>query len=143
MAAAWDHHGDTGRPRRRRPALPALAVAALLAAALTGCTFGRGPQARSAPAPVIAPSAQAATGGIPEIVRNVEPSVVTIAHDQGTGSGVIWSKDGVVVSSNAMSSWSRVWEDCIEKVPPGVGTRQLSQAPFSQVRGPSQIPGQW
>jgi serine protease DegQ len=100
MAAAWDRHGDIGRPRRRRPALPALAVAALLAAALTGCTFGRAPQARSAPAPVIAPSAQAATGGVPEVVRKVEPSVVTIAHDQGTGSGVIWSKDGVVVTNN-------------------------------------------
>ncbi|HSO52992.1 MAG TPA: trypsin-like peptidase domain-containing protein, partial [Actinomycetes bacterium] len=29
----------------------------------------------------------------------VEPSVVTIAHDQGTGSGVVWSKDGVVVTT--------------------------------------------
>jgi serine protease DegQ len=29
---------------------------------------------------VLAPSAQAATGGIPEIVRKVEPSVVTVAH---------------------------------------------------------------
>jgi serine protease DegQ len=100
MAAASDHQRDTGRPRRRRPALPALAVAALLAAALTGCTLDRGPQARSAPAPVIAQSAPAATGNIPEVVRKVEPSVVTIAHDQGTGSGVVWSKDGVVVTNN-------------------------------------------
>jgi serine protease DegQ len=98
MAAAWDHHSDSGGSRRRRSAL--LAVAALLAAALTGCTLGREPQARSAPAPVLAPSAQAATGDIPEVVRKVEPSVVTIAHDQGTGSGVVWSKDGVVVTNN-------------------------------------------
>ena len=90
MAVARDHHhSDTGRARRRQAALLALAVAALLAAALTGCTIGREPQARSAPAPVLAPSAQAATGDIPEVVRTVEPSVVTIAHDQGTGSGVI------------------------------------------------------
>ena len=67
----------------RRAALLAPAVAALLAAALTGCTLGREPQARSAPAPVIAPSAQAATGDITEVVRKVEPSVVTIAHDRG------------------------------------------------------------
>jgi hypothetical protein len=69
MVAAWAHHSDTRRSRQRRPALPALAVAALLAAALTGCTLGREPQARSAPAPVLAPSAQAATGDIPEVVR--------------------------------------------------------------------------
>jgi hypothetical protein len=40
------------------------------------------------------------------------------------------------VSSKAMSSWSRVWEDGIEKVPSWSRIRQLSQAPFSQVRGP-------
>jgi S1-C subfamily serine protease len=41
----------------------------------------------------------AATNDIPGIVRRVEPSVVTISHDQGTGSGVVWSKDGVVVTN--------------------------------------------
>ena len=66
MVAAWAHHSDTRRSRQRRPALPALAVAAMLAAALTGCTLGQEPQARSTPAPVLAPSAQAATGNIPE-----------------------------------------------------------------------------
>ena len=94
-----------------------LAVAALLAAVLAGCTLpapepeapeptARGSQARSAPAPVTAPapranaSAQAAAAGdIPGIVRKVEPSVVTIQHDQGSGSGVVWSKDGVVVTN--------------------------------------------
>ena len=111
MAAAWDHHTTTGRPRRRRPVL--LALAALLAVALTGCTLGREPQARSAPAPVLAPSAQAATGDIPEVVRTVETSVVTIAHDQGTGSGVIWSKDGVVVTNNHVV---RVQDQVVERV---------------------------
>jgi serine protease DegQ len=81
-----------------------LALAVVLAAALSGCTLGREPQARSAPAPQIAPSAQAATAGIPEIVRKAEPSVVTVAHDQGTGSGVVWSKDGVVVTNNHVVS---------------------------------------
>jgi len=93
------------------------AVAVLLAAALAGCTVPtpesevQDPQAqesraRSAPAPVTAAapranaSAQAAAAGdIPGIVRKVEPSVVTIQHDQGTGSGVVWSKDGVVVTN--------------------------------------------
>jgi serine protease DegQ len=79
-----------------------LALAVVLAAALSGCTLGREPQAR--PAPQIAPSAQAATAGIPEIVRKAEPSVVTVVHDQGTGSGVVWSKDGVVVTNNHVVS---------------------------------------
>jgi hypothetical protein len=67
MAVARDHHSDTRRARRRQAVLLALAVAALLAAALTGCTLGREPQARSAPAPVLARSAQAATGDTPRL----------------------------------------------------------------------------
>jgi serine protease DegQ len=99
MAAAIDHGDGTRRPARRGPAL--LALAAILAASLTGCTLGRQPQARSAPAPQLAPSAQAATTGeIPRVVQRVEPSVVTVSHDRGTGSGVVWSKDGVVVTND-------------------------------------------
>jgi serine protease DegQ len=105
---------DPSRPHRRRQQLArALLVVAVLAAALGGCTIGREPQARSAPAPVIAPSAQAATGDIPGVVRKVEPSVVTVAHDRGTGSGVIWSKDGVVVTNNHVV---RVEDQVVERV---------------------------
>ena len=85
----------------------------MLAAALTGCTLGQEPQARSTPAPVLAPSAQAATGNIPEVVQKVEPSVVTVAHDQGTGSGVIWSKGGVVVTNNHVV---RAGDQVVERV---------------------------
>jgi serine protease DegQ len=103
MAAAIDHGDGTRRPARRGPAL--LALAAILAASLTGCTLGRQPQARSAPAPQLAPSAQAATTGeIPRVVQRVEPSVVTVSHDRGTGSGVVWSKDGVVVTNDHVVS---------------------------------------
>ena len=81
-----------------------IAVAVLLAAVLAGCSLTREPQARSAPAPVTAAPAGAGAqappaGNIPGIVRKVEPSVVTISHDQGTGSGVVWSKDGVVITN--------------------------------------------
>jgi S1-C subfamily serine protease len=88
----------------RRAARPAGAVLVVLA--LAGCGLVPESQARSAPAPVTAPAVQAnasvqaaAAGDIPALVRKVEPSVVTISHDQGTGSGVIWSKDGVVVTN--------------------------------------------
>jgi serine protease DegQ len=87
-----------------RSAAPVTVTAALLAALLAGCSLAREPQARSAPAPVTAIRAgssarAAADGDIPAIVQKVEPSVVTISHDQGTGSGVVWSKDGVVVTN--------------------------------------------
>jgi serine protease DegQ len=101
-AAVPDPSRDARRPPRRPPApLAALALGVALAASLAGCTLDRQPQARSAPAPQLAPSAQAATNGdIPQVVQRVEPSVVTVAHDQGTGSGVVWSKDGVVVTND-------------------------------------------
>jgi len=89
-----------------------IAVAALLAAVLAGCSLTREPQARSAPAPVTAARASAgaqaaAAGDIPRIVRKVEPSVVTISHDQGTGSGVVWSRDGVVVTNDHVVGGAR------------------------------------
>jgi S1-C subfamily serine protease len=79
----------------------------MLAAALAGCSLAREPEARSAPAPVTAAAAQAnasaqavAAGNIPAIVRKVEPSVVTIFVGRGLGSGVVWAKDGTVVTNH-------------------------------------------
>jgi S1-C subfamily serine protease len=37
--------------------------------------------------------------GIPDLVDEVEPSVVSVETDVGEGSGVIWSEDGVVVTN--------------------------------------------
>jgi serine protease DegQ len=85
-----------------------IVVAAVLAAALAGCGLAREPEARSAPAPLTAAaapqanaSAQAvAAGDIPAVVRKVEPSVVTIFVGNGLGSGVVWAKDGTVVTNH-------------------------------------------
>jgi serine protease DegQ len=85
-----------------------IVVAAVLAAALTGCGLGRAPEARSAPAPVTAAAAPQANasaqatgaGNIPAIVRKVEPSVVTVFVGNGLGSGVVWAKDGTVVTNH-------------------------------------------
>src|SRR5512132_496282 len=89
-----------------RPAARILA-AALLAAALAGCSLGQEPQARSAPVPVTAAATQAnasvqaaAAGDIPGIVRKVEPSVVTIFTGGGLGSGVVWAADGTIVTNH-------------------------------------------
>jgi serine protease DegQ len=90
-----------------RTAAARIVVAAVLAAALAGCSLAREPEARAAPAPVTAPAAQAnasaqavAAGNIPAIVRKVEPSVVTIFVGSGLGSGVVWAKDGTVVTNH-------------------------------------------
>src|SRR5215218_302852 len=37
---------------------------------------------------------------IPEIVAEVQPSVVTIRREGGVGSGVLWNKDGIVITNN-------------------------------------------
>jgi serine protease DegQ len=88
------------RPVPPRP-LPALALAAVLVASLAGCSFGRSSEASSAPVTAGPPSAQAATAGdIPGIVRKVEPSVVTVFTGKGLGSGVVWAKDGTIVTNH-------------------------------------------
>lgn len=39
-------------------------------------------------------------GRIPEVVDEVEPSVVAILAEGGEGSGVVWSADGTIVTNN-------------------------------------------
>jgi S1-C subfamily serine protease len=52
------------------------------------------------------PSASAATTAtsdwerIPDIVAAVEPSVTSIVHGNGEGSGVVWDDEGIVVTNN-------------------------------------------
>jgi S1-C subfamily serine protease len=87
-----------------RAALPLVATVLLAA----GCEIGGGDDA----APTIRTQtvqASSATGAdsfdsIPEIVREVEPKVVTVlvetAQGDGQGSGVVWDADGTIVTNN-------------------------------------------
>ena len=89
----------------RRPLLRvvALAAAGTLAACTTGST-GASTDASTGATPASAPpAAEAAAGGavdLPELVRELEPSVVTVlVPGGGQGSGVVYREDGILVTN--------------------------------------------
>ncbi|MBK5224745.1 MAG: trypsin-like peptidase domain-containing protein [Acidimicrobiia bacterium] len=47
---------------------------------------------------------------IPDIVREVEPSVVAVLTDVGEGSGVVWDADGTIVTNNHVVAGARTFE---------------------------------
>lgn len=99
--------------------LLAAGVAAVLSAA--GCTV----EPAITPSPSVTPSASAATpqasnepdsnsssgssnsatagagglGQVPQVAANVQPSVVTVLVDGGNGSGVVYSKEGLILTN--------------------------------------------
>jgi S1-C subfamily serine protease len=87
-----------------------MALAAALALVAAGCMGddeGGGEAGGTTTVTVtetVAASGRSATGDtfgrIPDVVRKVDPAVVSISTDQGEGSGVIWSKGGLVVTNN-------------------------------------------
>jgi serine protease DegQ len=85
-----------------RPRLLPVLSAALALSVLSGCTGKVAEQSRNqtqtgtgtAAAPAVA-----TTGGIPSIVRKVEPSIVTVYVDQGLGSGIVYRGNGVIVTN--------------------------------------------
>jgi S1-C subfamily serine protease len=115
---------------RPRPLIP-LAVAAALALTLAGCSLEpgqaldvlRGERATepATPAPedpdaTPAPQREADREGtavapvnelIPQLVRDVEPSVVAVLTDFGEGSGVIYDADGLIVTNNHVVDQAR------------------------------------
>lgn len=83
----------------RRARLPAIVL--LVSAALAGCGGGSSNHS-SGSAVARPPAAQAASllaGGIPQIVKRVQPEVVTVLTPGGVGSGVIYRADGVILTN--------------------------------------------
>lgn len=98
------------RGLRNRRVTAAFAAAASAAVVLSACTGSPPPL----PAGSTAPAATAGTtsgnpapatggadaaGGIPQLVENLAPSVVTIFTDGGLGSGVVYSADGLILTN--------------------------------------------
>ncbi|MCX7521661.1 trypsin-like peptidase domain-containing protein [Microbacterium sp. STN6] len=80
----------------------ATGAALALAGALAACTGmpNPAPAATSEPpaAPQVAAPTSASLAVVPEVVKQVEPSVVTITTPIGLGSGVIYRSDGTIVT---------------------------------------------
>ena len=113
------------RPARSLRARPvAAAVTAGVLVAVSGCTGDfvnragsasanatASPSATATASPSVSSSGRAptpraggATDRIPEIIRAVEPSVVTIFTAQGLGSGVIYRPDGTIITNDHVVS---------------------------------------
>ncbi len=94
-----------------RPLVRRASVVVLAAAFLAGCSGGDGEGASERPAgqqtvtqtveaaPAAAGSA-AGVAAVPDVVQEVEPSVVAVELGRVAGSGVIWGEDGIIVTNN-------------------------------------------
>src|SRR6266508_4104551 len=118
------------RPSRPRPGQDLFGEPVELADVPEGERAQEGPQGGGRHDPMAEHLAGSATAQQVGVVDAVPTRPASVAGSNRPASAMAW------VSSKQMSSWSRMWEDRIEKVPSWSGIRQLSQAPFSQVRGP-------
>lgn len=93
-----ENMSTTAARTRRRTAPLALLFSTVL---VTGCTDAGGTAPAAAPGPSGSAGAVAEAGptGIPDVIRRVEPSVVTIFTSSGLGSGVIYRDDGTIVTN--------------------------------------------
>jgi serine protease DegQ len=90
----------------------AVLLVLLLTTLLVGCSGGGDeasePRATSASTTTEEQSEPVAAGGgaagslaaVPDIVQEVEPSVVAVELDRAAGSGVIWSENGIIVTNH-------------------------------------------
>jgi len=96
-----EHLHRPGLSRRRQRLVLVASCGAVAALTLAGCTSSATPTAATTtPAPAASSTASAATtgGDIPALVRQVEPSVVTVLTQKGLGSGVVYKTDGIIVT---------------------------------------------
>jgi serine protease DegQ len=96
---------SAGLPRRRTNLSLAIGAAVLLIGGCgTGLLAAQAAYRRPSPTPPVSGQPAAGVGnlvsGIPEMIRRVEPSVVTVITDLASGSGVVWSDDGLIVTNS-------------------------------------------
>jgi serine protease DegQ len=98
----------TGDGQRRGPGPSRVASVALVTGlALAACTADTSADGRAAAEPSPAPAtssartaeAAGASADIPDIVDRVQPSVVTVLTDSGSGSGVVYDDEGTVITN--------------------------------------------
>lgn len=97
------------RPGRRRARAAAAGIAVAVTLGACGSATKQPPPASSAGIPPAAAQPADAFARIPQIVRNVQPSIVTVFAErgegrggagQGVGSGVIYRADGVILTNH-------------------------------------------
>ncbi|MFE9387111.1 S1C family serine protease [Streptomyces sp. NPDC007025] len=112
-AAAEAGHGRPRRRRMRQPAALLTAVAVAAAVIGGGTAFGMeqllgGHGGTSSAAPAVGGSNASAKGAVSDVVRSVQDSVVEIKATSGsgesTGSGVVITKDGQIITNNHVVS---------------------------------------
>jgi S1-C subfamily serine protease len=90
------HPSPTVRPGVWIPRL--LAVTVIFLAACSSSTNSGSTSTTAAPTNSAAP-VTAAGADLPTLVRQVEPSVVTVLNESGLGSGIVYKADGTIVTN--------------------------------------------
>jgi len=97
-ASVSDAPAGAGCWRHRRAAAVLATLAAVAAAGCTGSSSTPPAPATPAPSTAGAGGAPGTGGDIPALVKQVEPSVVTVITGKGLGSGIIYKPDGTILT---------------------------------------------